>query len=326
MFRIAFKCTAAMVTLLTIASGCSKATDANVGYPTKTITIMAPASAGGGYDGLARALQSTLSASGASHGRTVEVTNVPGAGGITGLSQFSADASADPHRFMIMGLTLVGSIQGARSTTTFDGVTPIATLTADYDAIAVPANSKYQSMKDLITDFRAKPGDFKVGGGPKFGTDHILALLMAQYIGVKSAEMKYAEYSGGEVIKNLLNGSVSFAVSGVNDFKADVAAGKVRLLAVSSPTRLPGLDVPTLTESDVNVVLSNWRGIVAPAGISSGDLSAILDMINMMHDSPQWQEVLTSKGWSDLYLTGGDFAKFLAVEQARVSTVLSGIA
>jgi putative tricarboxylic transport membrane protein len=81
--------------------------------------------------------------------------------------------------------------------------------------------------------------------------------------------------------------------------------------------------VPTLTESDVDLVFVNWRGILAPPGIPSSRRDQLIGDLQEMHDSQEWKDVLSKNGWIDTFRTGDDFEKFLVAQDNRVSGTLT---
>ncbi len=83
------------------------------------------------------------------------------------------------------------------------------------------------------------------------------------------------------------------------------------------------MDAPTLTESDIDLVFSNWRGIVAPPGIDDAEREQLVAALEQMHGTEEWQEALTTNGWSDAFITGDEFTSFLTEQDQRVSDVLS---
>jgi putative tricarboxylic transport membrane protein len=83
-----------------------------------------------------------------------------------------------------------------------------------------------------------------------------------------------------------------------------------------------GVDIPTLKEQGVNVDLANWRAVVAPPGIDDAQKKALVDAVDAMVKSDGWKKVLADKGWMDLYMSGDDFTKYLADENARVTAIL----
>lgn len=144
-------------------------------------------------------------------------------------------------------------------------------MTAEYEAIVVNAASPYQTLQDLVDAFKADPKSIAWAGGSAGGTDHILVGQIAKVVGVTlTADINYIAYAGGgEASTAILANEVAAGVSSVSEFSEFVRAGQMRMLAVSSEKRLDVVaDVPTLKESGVDVALLNWRGLVAPAGIS----------------------------------------------------------
>jgi len=297
--------------------------EATAGYPSEDIRIMAPADPGGGWDSTSRAMQPALEEVGEVG---VEVYNVGGSGGTIGLAQFATDATGDPHQLMVMGLVMVGAIQTNNATTTLEDVTPIASLTAEQEAIVVKADSEYETLEDLVNAWKEDPESISWAGGSAGGTDHILVGLLAQAAGVDPAAINYVPHAGGgEAVTNILNGSMTVGVSGVSEFADQVEAGEMRWLAVSGEAAPEGVDSPTITDAGFDVVLENWRGVMGPADLSDADRQAIIELITEMHDSDAWQAALEENGWTDFFQVGDEFESFLADERTRVEAVLSEI-
>ena len=324
--------TACATALAVTAAGCGQNGDSGGGaaarYPTRTVQLMVPAAPGGGWDLTARAMQKALK-DGGQVKENVEVYNVPGAGGTLGLAQLVTKHRGEPHQIMVMGLVMLGAVVTNKSAVDVTQTTPIATLTAEAEAIVVPANSKYQTLKDLVEDWKANPGAVKWGGGSAGGTDQILVGLLAKAAGIDPKAMKYVGYSGGgETKTGLLSGDLSAAVSGVSEFKDLVAGGKARALAVSGGKGVDagaGKPAPTIKESGYDVELLNWRGVVAPPGLKDDERKAVVDFVAALHDSPKWKETLQAQGWEDFYKSGDEATAYVTSESARIKTVLADI-
>jgi putative tricarboxylic transport membrane protein len=292
-------------------------------YPTETINIMAPAAPGGGWDQTARAMQTALAAA---TGGNVQVYNVPGAGGTVGLAQFVNDAAGDPHQLMVSGLVMVGAIQTNQSPVTLEQVTPVASLTAEWEAIVVPTASEYETLEQLIEAFQADPTSISWGGGSAGGTDHILVGLIAQEAGVDPSQINYIAHSGGgEALAAILSGAVTAGVSGVSEFRDQVEAGTMRWLAVSSDAPIEGLDAPTIQDAGIDIVLPNWRGVFAPGDLIDEQRAAVNDAIRAMHETSEWQEALATNGWEDFFQVGDEFATFMDEEVTRIEGILADI-
>lgn len=291
-------------------------------YPSEDIQIMVPADPGGGYDQLGRSVQQVLTEGGVIDGN-VEVYNVPGASGTTGLTQLVSENAGDPHQLMVMGSILVGAIKTTDAPVTLEDTTPIAELSSEYDAIVVPADSEYENMQQLVEAFEADPGSVSWGGGSTGGVDQILVGQLAGEVGVDPAEVNYVPYSGGgELTPALLSGDVVAGVSGVGEFSDLVDSGELRLLAVSSEEPIEGVDAPTLIEEGYDVSISNWRGLVGPPELSDEDRQAVIGMIEEMHETPEWQEFIESNNFEDSFKTGDEFGSYIRSEDERITGVL----
>ncbi|WP_338889524.1 Bug family tripartite tricarboxylate transporter substrate binding protein [Rhodococcus sovatensis] len=284
------------------------------------LTLIAPAAAGGGWDLVARESQQALRSDGIVN--NAQVVNVPGAGGTIGLSQLE-NLSGQSTTVMITGTVMLGGIAINDSETTLADTVPIAKLAEDFEVFVVPKDSPIQNLDDMIEAWRANPGGLPIGGGSLGGIDHIVAGQLAQEADIDPAAINYIAYSGGgEVLTSLLSNTVGVAVSGFNDFRDQIEAGNVRALAVASPEPLEGLDVDTFIELGYNVDLVNWRGIVAPPGISDEDRQTLIDIVTEMVETEQWATAVERNRWKESVITGDEFGEFLDVEQARITGIL----
>lgn len=286
------------------------------------LRIMAPAAPGGGWDQTSREMQKALRDL---VGRT-EVYNVSGAGGTIGLSQFTR-LDGDPAQLMVTGLVMVGAVAANKAPYSLADTTPLARLTTDYAMVVVPADSPIRSVQDLAAALQADPGKVSVAGGSAGGAEQILSGLLAKAVGVDPSRIGYVAHSGGgEALSTLLSGRATIGISGVSELAPQVRAGTVRALAVSSPQRLGTVpDVPTLREGGLDVELQNWRGVVAPKGISPEQAAALEGLLVDMTRTREWRDALARRGWEDAVLAGPPFADFVRSEQARVTQVLTEI-
>lgn len=287
-------------------------------------TIIAPANPGGGWDQTARTMQEVMQAEGISE--SVQVQNVPGAGGTVGLAQFASAAAGDPGQLIVGGYVMVGAILTNQSPVSLADVTPIARLTGEYEAIVVPAASEIQDIGGLVEALKADPGAVSWAGGSAGGTDHIAVGLIAKAAGVDPTLINYVAFSGGgEALAAILGSQVTAGISSVGEFREQAEAGTLRILAVSAPERIEGIDAPTLQEAGLDVVVENWRMVAAAPDLTEEQKAAVSADIDALVKSEGWQAALATNGWSDSYLSGADFDAQLAEDTATTETVLKDI-
>ncbi|MEQ1940952.1 tripartite tricarboxylate transporter substrate binding protein [Mesorhizobium sp. VNQ89] len=286
--------------------------------------IIAPASPGGGWDQTARSMQAALQDEKISD--SVQVTNVPGAGGTIGLAQFVNQAAGDPSQLIVGGYVMVGAILTNQSPVTLDQVTPIARLTGEYEAIVVPAASDIKDMAGLVEKLKADPGSVSWAGGSAGGTDHITAGLIAKAVGVDPTKVNYIAFSGGgEALAAILGNQVTVGISGYGEFAEQAKAGTLRVIGISSDERVAGVDVPTFKEQGVDVSIQNWRMVAAAPDITDEQKAAIIADVDKMVNSATWQKTLTDKGWANTYLAGDAFAEQLKRDNEATAAILKDI-
>ncbi|QEV05090.1 tripartite tricarboxylate transporter substrate binding protein [Streptomyces prasinus] len=285
------------------------------------LRFMVPNTPGGGYDITARTAAKNAEDAGLTHG--IEVFNLPGAGGTVGLSRLVSE-HGNGRLAMSMGLGVVGAVRSNGAPKTLADTTPVARLTEEQDVVVVARNSPYKTIDDLIGAWKENPGKVPVGGGSSpGGPDHLAPMLMARAAGIAPKQVNYIPFDGGgELLASILGNKVGFGVSGVGEYLDQIRAGELRLLAVTGPERVPGLDAPTLQEAGYDVNFTNWRGIVAPPGLTDAERDQLIALVEELHDSNEWRASLKQNGWDDAFLTGEEFGEFLEAEDERVVSVL----
>ncbi|MGE3490268.1 MAG: tripartite tricarboxylate transporter substrate binding protein [Vicinamibacterales bacterium] len=290
-----------------------------------SLTIVAPAAPGGGWDQTARVMQRVLAE--VEPGGSVQVDNIPGAAGTIGLARFVQSERGNPQALLVTGLVMVSGVITNASPVSLSDATPIARLTGETEVIVVPAASPHRTLSDLIEAFKRDPGGVSWGGGSAGGTDDLLTRLLAKQVGLPASRVNYIAFAGGgAALAAVLGGQVTAAVSGYGEFAGQIAAGQLRPLAISAAARIPGIDAPTIRESGIPLDLANWRAIVAPPGLSNAEHDALVARITRMANSEAWKTAVALNGWDDLFLPGAGFRQFLLAEQARVAAVLQRLA
>jgi putative tricarboxylic transport membrane protein len=303
----------------TIALGLPAPVRAEVG----DVEIIAPAGPGGGYDQLARALQATLEEAGLASG--VQVINVPGAGGTIGLAQF-INSQSRGEKLMVAGLGMVGAIKVNASPVSLDQTTPLARLTGEFQPLVVAADSPIKSLDDLAAMYKADPGSVTWGGFALGSPDHLVSAMTVKAMGGDVKQMNYiVAGAGGEMLSQVLGGHITVATGGYNEFAGLIQTGELRALAISSPERLPGVEVATFKEQGYDVELVNWRGVVTKDDISAESLAALDAALGQLVASDAWKTLSAERGWVDMYQDSAAFAAFLETEQPRVEQILGDL-
>lgn len=313
-----------------VLAGCSAAPtptdDGDVARVTD-VQVIVPADPGGGWDQTGRALAQVLTEEGIVD--SAPVTNIPGAGGTVGLASLATET--DPNTLMMMGLVMVGAVETNASANRIEDTTPIARLTDEALVIVVPEASEYETLQDLVDDIIENGQDVTITGGSAGGADHILAGLLLGAAGQSKEQiaekLNYTPNSGGgEAVTLILGNNVSAGISGVAEFVEHIEAGTMRALAVSSEAPVESLpDTPTIQDAGYDVVLTNWRGVVAPGGIDDAERDGLIQLVTELHDSAGWAEQLESHGWADAFLAGDDFDAFLAENITEITKTLGDI-
>jgi len=290
------------------------------------LKMMIPANPGGGWDTTGRALGKALLD--AKLADTVTYDNKGGAAGALGLAQFVNGSKGDPNAIMVMGAVMLGGIITGKPPVSLSAATPLARLTSEYNVFVLPANSPFKSMKEVIEQFKKDPGSVKWGGGSRGSTEHIAAAMIAREAGVDATKVNYVAFrGGGEATAAILGGNVTIGGGGYSEMSEYINAGKMKGLAVTSGTRLKGVNIPTLKEQGINVEIGNWRGIYGAPGITAEQSKFLIDLLVKASKSKSWAEALEKNNWTPAVLTGAEFAKFVDDDFAslRATMVKSGM-
>lgn len=289
------------------------------------LLMMIPNSPGGGYDQTGRAAVQVMEDNDVTAG-SFTVDNIIGAGGSVAMSTLMGKAG-DERTMMTLGLGVVGSLYSFGSDFRVQDATPLAQLMSEPEGVLVPGDSPYRTIDDLAEAWAADPGSITVGGGSSpGGPDHLFPMQLADTLGIDPREVNYVSYDGGGPLTSALLGQkIQVGFSGLAEFQGQIESGELRVLAVSGEERLPQdavADVPTLTESGIDLVFLNWRGVMAPPDIPEERREELIGYLETMHGTTGWQDQLEANGWTDDFKTGDDFEAFIEEQDTRVSTTL----
>lgn len=298
------------------------------GEDPRDMLMIIPNAPGGGYDQTGRAAVTVMEDDDITGG-DITVDNIEGAGGTNAFTDMVGDAG-DEHTMMTLGLGVVGSLYSFGNDLHLTDATPLAQLISEPEGVLVPGDSPYRTIDDLAQAWQADPGAIAAGGGSSpGGPDHLFPMQLAQTLGIDPNDVNYVSYDGGGPLTSALLGEkIDVGFSGLAEFITQIEDGELRVLAVSGEERqpLPALtDVPTLTESGIDLVFLNWRGVMAPPGISDERRDELIAYLETMHDTDAWHAQLEQYGWTDDFKTGQDFETFIEEQDERVSGTLEDL-
>ena len=286
------------------------------------LRMMVPNSPGGGYDLTARTAVKILEEDDITS--RIEVFNVIGAGGTVAMARLMNERG-NGDLMMMMGLGVVGAVFTNGSSARASDATALAKMVEEQEGILVPASSPFQTVDDFVAAWKADPSNVTIGGGSSpGGPDHLFPMETARAVGVDPTGVNFVSYDGGgDLLTALLGNKIAAGTSGLGEYVDQIESGQVRVLAVSGSERVEGVDAPTLTEAGIDLTFTNWRGVLAPPGISTEDRDAMVKILEELHGTDAWKEALVTNGWTDAFMTGEPFERFLQEQDNRVATTLT---
>ncbi len=291
------------------------------GYPARIVTIVVPFTPGQSGDILARILAEAL---GKLWGKGVVVDNRPGAGGALG-SQIAVRAPADGYTLLLsssgpiaIGPHLIRNI-GYDPRKDF---TPIMNVAGVAQALVVPANSPFKTVKDLIAAARTTPGKLNYGSGGAGSTQHLTMELFKQKAGISLTHIPYK--GSAPAYTDMLGGQIDALFDSLPGAVPFLKSGQVRILAVSTARRDPAVpDVPTLAESGLpGFDVLGWLGLVAPAGLAPALRDRINEDVRKVLATDTVRQNMDKIGMQPVGNSAADFGRYIAAEYARWGEVI----
>jgi putative tricarboxylic transport membrane protein len=292
--------------------------------PQKNVEIVAPVPPGGTIDKFARSLERALIA-GKLVTASMTIVNKPGGGNQIAYAYVSQHA-ADPHYLLIGTTTLLTSHITGASKLTYTDFTPIASMFNDNIAFAVNSSSAIRDGKDLVARMRTDPQSMTIGFSPTLGAHHhIISGLFMKAIGASPRDLKPVAFKGSsEALTALLGNHIELVSTGAGNASIHVASGKLRVVGVAAPQRLPGSmsGVPTWREQGIDLVYGSWRTIAAPKGITGEQAEFWANALRKVSETAEWRADLEKNYWSEFFATGAQLRANLDREYAAMKAVL----
>ncbi len=258
------------------------------------------------------------------------VVNKVGAGGVIAWSYLTTRAG-DPHYLLITSPSILTSHIMGVSPHSHTDFTPVATLSGQYIALAVNANSPIKSGRDLIDRLKKDVNAVTFANNGRGNNLHILIAQVAKGAGVDVKKLKVAIFQGGgELTTAALGGHVDVIATATSNILPHLQSGKLRIIGIGSPRRLSGTlaAVPTWKEQGLDIVAQNWSGVVGPKGMTSAQLATWDEVFGKLVKTEEWKAGLERNYQEAAYLNSSETAAYLREQNAllRASLVDLGLA
>lgn len=291
-------------------------------YPTKPITMVVPFAAGGGTDGVARAVAAQLQTQ---FGQPVNVVNRPGASGLLGHQEI-AHAAPDGYTIGFASSSVDSYSWLQPGSITYEDFTPLALVNRDYAGLQVRADSEFQTAADAVAAMRERPQDFTASASGVGGPWHLAWLQMLMALDIDPNAIVFVPTGGvAPSLNELIAGGVDFAPTSLVEARGLLEGGEVRSLGVMALERdslFP--DIPTLNEElGIAVDAGVWRGFLAPAGLPEDVRQTLTDAIEDVYNSDAFREQMATLRYGMVWASGEDFKDFMAEQHEITGTLLN---
>jgi tripartite-type tricarboxylate transporter receptor subunit TctC len=288
--------------------------------PANTIRIVVPFAPGGAADSVARLVGQQVSQQ---SGKTIVVENHPGAGSIIG-TELAARSVADGSTLVVVGNALVIN-KSLRPNLSYDPLTsfePVCLLVDSPTVLVVNSSSPFRTLAEFLDKARAAPGELSYGTvGPASAT-HLAGEMLKR---AAQVDLTYAPYAGaGPAVTALLGGHITAAIVLYSESAAQIRAGKLRPLAVTSRERFDSLrDVPTIAESGFKDYESRvWVGVLAPAKTPKDTVAQLSAQFASALRAPELKSRLIAQELYPAAMCGAEFGAYLQSASEKYGRVI----
>ena len=310
-----------------LLAGAAAAAGAQGWAPERNVELVVPNPPGGSNDKTARTVERIWSMNKVLPS-TLSVVNRAGGGGSIAYT-YVAQRVGDPHFLVVAGPALLTNHITGASKLRHSDLTAVASLFNDFTVFAVSADSPIKTGKDLVERLRKDPKSVTIGFSPLLGShNHIAAGLMMKAIGGNARDLKVVAYKGSaDAIPNLMGGHIDLVTTAAGNVAGHVAAGRLRVVAITSNQRMQGAlaSVPTWKEQGVDVVFGAWRAIFAPKGLTPQQAAFWESALRKATEAPEWKSDLEKNVWADAFVAGQAFSKELDQDYAEMRSVLNDL-
>ena len=292
--------------LAALALGVLAVAGAHAQQPSR-VTLVTHSSPGGGTDLFLRELSQHL---GPIMKTSFAVENIRGGSGATAVANVAA-GKADGSIFYGTTPTYIQTTLLSKPPVGWDGLDPIAIVFIDPEVIYTRTESPHKTLADVINFARANPGKSRWGASNPASLERLAMERLARNTGVKAPIVSHE--GGGDQMIGVLNGTYDIGIGEVQELKGQLEAGKIRLLAVLNEKRLDGLpQLATAKEQGFNVVVTKFRGIAGPKGVSDEVAKAWEDGLRKALEVPAYKASYTKENLIPILMGRAEARKFTA--------------
>jgi putative tricarboxylic transport membrane protein len=305
---------AAVPALGAALAGCSRGDGSE---PSGSTTMIVPFAAGGGSDQAGRALADGLETA---SGATISVENVVGGSGAIGYSEFLGMAG-DGSKLLSTETALMAIPLTQKVEFSYEDFTPIFKAADDYTLVITRPDAPYETVMDLIDATRTSP--LLIGVSGAISLDEIVFSLMENAEDVEFDRVPYE--SGGEVLAALLGGHIEAASLNPSEVVGQLESGDLRALCALAPERYEVeqlADIPTGIEQGLDVEFAQFRGVIAPGGISDEAKKRWIDAAKEYAKTPEFEEFTTSNFLVPAPLYGEELGEYFATYNDELAEAL----
>jgi tripartite-type tricarboxylate transporter receptor subunit TctC len=263
-------------------------------YPAKIVRVIVPQGVGDTGDILARLISVKV---GERLGRQFVVDNRPGAAGQLGL-EVAARAVPDGYTISMGQGTNLAIVPHTYKAPRYDPLkdfAPIAVVATSYSALVVHPGTPFKTMKELIAYGRANPEKLTAASGSELGFQHLSFELLRLQSGARFTHIAYK--GSAAIVSDLISGQVDLSMSSYTAFAPHIRSGRMRMLAITNPTRVALLpNTPALAETVPGYDMRGWYGFVAPAAVPREIITLLNAEINRATAQPDVREKLALAG------------------------------
>lgn len=273
-------------------------------YPVDTVTLVTHSSPGGGSDVFLRELSRYLSPY---LGANVIVENVSGGSGAKAMAQL-AQAPADGSMFYATTPTFIYTSLLSDPEYKYTDLEPLVNFFIDPEVIYTSAKSDFKTLEDVIQYARDGRGQWGAANPASLERQALEQLKAAS--GVNAAVVTHE--GGGDMMINVLNGTLQIGVGEVQEIRSQIEAGELRLLATFSDQRLDAFpDLPTVKESGYDVVVRKFRGLAGPKGLPDDVVAAWEAATQKVLADPKYKEAYEGANLRAEFIPHADYVKFI---------------